>query len=228
MAKDQAAAGLARRTRFRVAVATAFAASALGYELPAGAGSGEYVVDAERSKLMVHVFRAGAFSPLLHDHHFAATNWNARTSFDPDRPGDTRATVTVQASSLRDQQPALSEKDLAKVNAQVQGPEVLDAARHPTVRFELERLELAPGALDAAKGVLRGKLVGTLTLHGQTRRISIPVAAKWSSDWLAVNGKVAFRQSDFGIKPYRKMGGAIAVQDAVEVELALNATREKK
>lgn len=212
----------------RAAVGITVVASALGYARSANAEPRDYVVDTNRSKLMVHVFRAGAFSPLLHDHHFAATEWSSRTTFDPDRPSDTRGTVAVQASSLRDQQPALSDKDRAKVEAQVKGPDILDAAKNPVIRFELERLELDPASGDPKQGALRGKLIGTLALHGQTRRVTIPVAAKWSNEWLGVNGKVAFRQSDFGIKPYKKMGGTIAVQDAVEVELALQATREKK
>ncbi|MBI2388582.1 MAG: YceI family protein [Deltaproteobacteria bacterium] len=215
-----------QRTRSSVcfALAAALVASALGYAAPVRAAPREYRVDTARSKLVVHVFRAGALSPMLHDHHFAATSWTART-FDPERPSETRALVIVQASSLRDRQPALSEKDRMKVDSQVQGPEILDAARHPVIRFELERLELDPSS-DPKKAFLRGELVGTLELHGHTRRVTIPAAARWSDDWLGVNGLVAFRQSDFGIEPYRKLGGAIAVQDGVEVELSLRATRE--
>ncbi len=204
-------------------MSVALFASAVAFAAPASAEPRDYVVDTSHSKLMVNVFRSGAFSPALHDHHFAATQWNGRTTFDPARPGETRATLTVQAGSLRDQESSLSEKDLAKVNAQVRGPDVLDAAKYPEIRFELTRLDLDPSSTNVEQGVLHGKLVGNLSIHGQTRRATIPVAAKWSNDVLAVNGKIAFLQSDFGIKPYRKLGGAIGVKDAVEVEIALRA-----
>lgn len=205
---------------------SAAALAVVALAIPARAATRSYRVLPDESELVVHVFKAGAFSPVLHDHHFVPGEWSGHATFDPERPAETTAVVTVQADSLRDRQPKLSKDDLAKVNAQVRGPEVLDAAKYPTIRFEAKRLELDRAASDPAKGYLRGKLFGALTLHGRTRTIGVPVAARWSGDALAVNGKVAFRQSAFGIEPYAQLGGAIAVQDAVEIELSLSARAE--
>ena len=72
----------------------------------------------------------------------------------------------------------------------------------------------------AAKGVfldgggLYGSVTGRLTIHGQTRSITFPVAR--------VNGRyqgeVAIKQRDFGIEPIRIAGGAVKVKDEMKVQ----------
>jgi hypothetical protein len=81
---------------------------------------------------------------------------------------------------------------------------VLDAERFPWVDVAIARS--AADTVDAA-----------ITLHGVTRRYTVPVALEQGPAGVRVRGTLALRQTDFGLVPFAVLGGAMAVQD----ELAL-------
>jgi polyisoprenoid-binding protein YceI len=190
---------------------------------PADAAAGVWHVDPARSQLVVYVSRAGALSPALHDHQFFATRWGGTISVDPSQPQRASLRLTVDASSLRDREPGLSPRDVRTVEAQVRGPEVLDAERFPEIRFVASRFEPLQSNATGAAGALRGVVFGTLTLHGTTRPMRIPVQTAWSQRALEARGSVEFLQSEFGIRPYRRALGTIAVRDRVRVAFSVRA-----
>jgi polyisoprenoid-binding protein YceI len=56
-------------------------------------------------------------------------------------------------------------------------------------------------------------VTGNLTLHGQTRSVTATIredGANWTTD-------VTLQQPDFGIKPYKALGGALKVKPEVRV-----------
>lgn len=185
----------------------------------AGAQPETFTVLTEQSSTVVDVHKSGVLSPALHDHHFLGERWTGSFIFDPEHPETVHGTVVIDAASLRDQQPELSQEDEQKVNAQARGPEVLDVARYPTITLSFERMEI----LERGAGTVRGQLVGSLNLHGQTRPIRVPIAASYVSQRLHTVGATAFNLSDFGIKRPTKALGAIGVADRVEVRLDLAA-----
>lgn len=188
------------------------------------AAARQWQVDPSKSRLVVHAYAAGALRAMLHDHHFVPERWSASTWFDPEEPGRTTVNLSVASGSLRDQQPELSQKDLRTVERQVRSEDILDAERYPWIRFRASRLEVTERGGDQQQGWLRGSLVGLLDLHGRSREIRVPIGARWSGDALRAQGRVSFRQSDFGIRPYSRFFGAVAVRDTVTVEFDLQAT----
>jgi polyisoprenoid-binding protein YceI len=185
------------------------------------AHAAEWRVETARSVLAVNVFRAGALSSQLHDHRFAPTRWNASLKFDPQRPSAAALQVSVDAASLRDVETSLKEKDREGAEHEMLGPKVLDVQRFPLVRFELQHLQVDQQSPD---GQLLGTLTGWLELHGQRRPLTVPVHVRWDANQLDASGAVTFKQSDFGIKPYKKLLGSIAVHDEVRLEARLTAT----
>jgi polyisoprenoid-binding protein YceI len=169
-------------------------------------------------RVVVHVRKKGVFSAFAHDHHFEVTRWRATASMPDRTPASTSVVVVLFADSLRDRQEALSEGDRRKVNAQAAGPEVLDAERHPRIEFRAERLELAPGG---GPGRLRAAVPGTLTLRGRSAPVTVDVEAESASGTWRVRGSARVKQSAFGIKPFRAVGGGVGVKDEVESELSL-------
>jgi len=174
-------------------------------------------LDTAASELTVHVFKAGLFSGFLHDHMFVPGQWKATAKFDPGHLEDFHGEVSVAVASLKDNQQKLSAEDRAKVEGQVIGPEVLDASRFPEIRFVADRLRVSARKTDELEGTLSGKL----SIHGVTKALDVPVHAWRRVDAQVVLGKVTFNQSDFGITPLHKAGGAIAVEDRVLVDFAL-------
>lgn len=169
----------------------------------------------------MHVFRAGAFSARLHDHRFVPTRWSASLRFDPGQPAATAMNLLVQADSLHDQEPGLSDEDHRKVDRELRGPKVLDVQRYPEVRFEAERLAVRRMSPDGRQ--LEGALIGWLELHGRRRSLAFPVKAQWDAGHLEASGSAVFKQSDFGISPFKKLLGTIAVRDEVQVDVHLVA-----
>jgi polyisoprenoid-binding protein YceI len=205
-----------------VGLAFALAWSAAGRLFGQDAPTEWRIIPAE-SRLTVTVFPAGLLASALHTHHFRPADWAGEISWDPARPGLVRIAVRVAADSLRDEQPELSAKDVAKVERQARGPEILDAPRFPKILFEagrLDRAQIPPNG----QGEFRATLAGTLTLHGQSRPVELPIQGRVAGARLEASGTVTFRQSDFGIKPYRTALGTVAVKDEVTVDIALVAS----
>ncbi len=179
-------------------------------------------MDAARSRLTVKVPPAGLLASTLHTHLFQPEKWSGEIALDRDHPDRVRVVIRVAADSLRDRQPKLSARDTAKVEKQARDAEILDAARFPEVLFEAGRLEAAELPSGVA-GEFRGRLAGTLTLHGQSRPLQVPIQGRLAGDRLEANATMTFKQSDFGIKPYSTALGTIAVRDEISVEIALVA-----
>ncbi len=197
----------------------------LAASLPSGgqahASSTRWTADRDRSRITVHVLKRGLLSGVAHDHHFVAGTWRATATLDGGGAGEARVEVVIAADSLRDQQAALSAGDRAKVDRQAAGSDVLDARRYPEIRFLSKGLDMEPGTSLQAEGGLRGTLVGTLSLHGRDRPVSVPVTASREGDAWRARGAITFKQSDFGIHPYSAALGTIAVHDEVKLEYDL-------
>jgi polyisoprenoid-binding protein YceI len=200
----------------RVARVVVVATAVLSLGVPGGAGGAEgtWTASPTGSRLTVHVLKRGLLSGLAHDHHFVAADWRASARFDPSGDGPAHLEVVVGAASLQDQQPALSAEDRSKVNRQA--GRTLDAERFPEIRFASDRPPRLPAGDRADL-----ELVGTLTLHGTERPLTIPVQVLRDGESWRVSGTVRFRQSDFGVEPYSGFLGTIAVHDEVEVEFVL-------
>jgi len=184
------------------------AAIVLGLLLPgASTRAQDRAIDVRRSVVRVRVLKAGLFSILSHDHLIAAppAEGHLSTSSEPE------VALRFDARALRVIDPGLSPDERAQIQKIMEGPKVLDAARHPEIRFRSTAVEPA--------GVGSWSVQGTLTLHGQTRALRIPVTLREGR----FCGSVTFRQTDFGITPVRFAGGAVRVRDEVRVEFEIAA-----
>ncbi len=174
-------------------------------------------VDRAASSIRVRVKKAGALSAFGHDHDFTPERWRADASLDRSRTQDVRVDLVVEAGSLHDQERGLSRKDRATVERQTAGPEVLDAARFPEIRYR----GTANGLRVAPDGRFSGVLHGTLALHGASRPLDVPFDVRPVAGGYVASGAASFRQSEFGIRPFGTAMGTIRVRDEVRVEFEL-------
>jgi polyisoprenoid-binding protein YceI len=163
-------------------------------------------MDVTRSTLTVRVFKAGLFSAFGHNHEIRAPI--SRGSFDESAELPA-VQLQVDARQLQVLDPDLSVKDRALVQQTMLGPEVLDTAKFPEIRFRSLTIEKA--------GEGKWRVHGDLTLHGQTR----PVLVEVNGEPGHYRGSAAVRQTDFGIKPVTVAGGAIKVKNEVRVEFEI-------
>jgi polyisoprenoid-binding protein YceI len=166
------------------------------------AGNRVIPIDTERSKMTVFVYKEGLFA-------FAADNHQvnvpiASGSFDE----NTKAVdLKVDTGSMQVQDPP-SRHD--KVQANMDGPAVLDIAKYPEIAFHSTNITLNDPD--------HWTVTGDLTLHGQTRSVVLQVVTKDASSF---TGSTTVRQTDFGIAPIRIAGGAVRVKDEVKVEFEI-------
>ena len=102
-----------------------------------------------------------------------------------------------------------------QVQANMTGPEVLDVARHPTATFQIRSALSSKQQVQGRPPVY--ELVGAFTLHGVTREVMIPVEVEQRGEWLRLRGMFVIKQTDFGMKPYKKLGGVVGVADELRI-----------
>jgi polyisoprenoid-binding protein YceI len=194
--------------------------------LSPGAKAAEYGIRADQGELVVLVFKTGFASALAHDHVVRATRFSGSISGEPGDPATAVVRVTVPAAALIADEPevrqrhglaaALGASDRREIQSTMLGETQLDAAAYPDISFRSVSVEPR-----ATAGFL---VTGDFTLHGITRRISVPVVAQLSGGTLHTTGAFEINQSDFGITPVSLFLGAVRNQDRVRVVFDLVAT----
>lgn len=171
--------------------------------------------DEAGSQITVIVRRGGLLARLGHDHLILVKN--LRGSVDPQH---NRASLQFRLDEMQVDPPELRlaaglapqpSADAVAGTRQNMLNRVLDAARYPLVRLEAER---------SADGQ---SLQLSLTLHGVTRRMQLPANIQSDGRSLRAEGSFTILQSDYGITPFAVMGGALAVQDQLELHYRLLA-----
>ena len=183
-----------------------------------------YQIDYARSELVVRVFKAGPASLLAHDHVVRAASWSGTLDVNRD-PVALAADFRVDARALQIDEPEvrarhgldgqLSESDRAEVRQTMLGAAQLDVESHPEIRFTAAEIDRAGNEF---------RLAGELTLHGKSKRISLPISVSESAGALTARGSVRVAQSDFGIAPYSAFLGAVRTQDEIELVVTVVAS----
>ena len=163
----------------------------------------------ENATLSVQTKRAGAASRAGHDLLIEVAAWEA-TIERADDPAESTLELTADPTSLRVREgrgglQALARADIDKI--------------HRTIDDEvLRRREIAfrsTAAVASSESALR--VDGELTLAGTKRPIGFELTLATDG---AVEARAVVRQSDWGMKPYSALFGALKVADEVEVRLS--------
>ncbi len=160
-----------------------------------------YTLGPEDGILSVRTSRTGAVAKAGHDLVIHVTEWSA--TLDTDAPS---LTLDADATSLRVREGTggmkpLDEDDLTNIEITIDD-EVL---RRRDISFRSTRVEPTEGGL---------RVEGDLTLVGNTRPIAFDLAL---GD--RVTGVAVVKQTDWGMKPYTALFGALKVADEVRVEI---------
>jgi len=186
------------------------------YREAAARGQPVFRIDPATSLVVIEVRRSGSLSRLGHDHVVASRHVGGFVAPQEGRADlyVPLAQLTVDEEKLRaeagfDTQP--SEADIAGTRSNML-EKVLEAEKFP---FALVRVS------GAGKG--SGDIGVALTLHGQTRTLTVPAQVDADGKRVSVSGKLTFNQTDFGITPYSLFGGALGVRDAVDLRFSIQA-----
>ncbi len=169
---------------------------------------GTYRFGPDNATLALNTGRIGKVARAGHDLLIHVTAWEGTLTVGQDA-ADSRIEVTADGGSMRvidgtGGMKSLDDDDKANI-AQTIDEEVL---MKQGVTFRSARVEPAGEGLHA---------VGDLTLLGHTRPLAFDVSVAGDGTLSAV---AVVKQTDFGMKPYSALFGALKVADEVKVTLA--------
>ncbi len=190
------------------------------YEQALAQGKPVYRVDAAQSLVVITVRRGGPLARLGHDHVVASHDvegyvWPEEDRADLYVPLNKLAVDEAQlrAEAGLDTQP--SESDIAGTRANMLN-KVLEAQQYPYALIRVSGIE---------KSQTGERLSVAITLHGVTRTFETPAQVENASKEISVSGLLEFNQSDFGIVPFSVLGGAIRVEDHLNLRFKVRARR---
>jgi polyisoprenoid-binding protein YceI len=161
-------------------------------------------IDVARSVMTVHVFKAGLFSALGHEHEVSAPIQEG--AFNEEKP---EVALKIDARKLRVIDQGISEKERSDIQSTMLGPKVLDSEKFPEIRFQSTQVD----RLGAGKWLVHGDL----TLHGETRPVKVELEGQNGH----YSGSAVVRQKDFGITPVVVAGGTVKVKNEVRVQFQI-------
>ncbi len=122
---------------------------------------------------------------------------------------------TPQAKKYLGLENVVDEATRKKVNENMLGAEILDVKKYSTAK--LEHVAIRPKSTMSKRQLPEVLLIGDFTLHEKTRRIEIPCDLEVKDGWHHLRGSFKILQSNYGIKPFSKMLGAVGVADELVI-----------
>jgi len=162
-----------------------------------------YELGPDNGTLAVRTGRTGTVAKAGHDLLIHVTKWRGTLATGD----DARVELDADATSLKVREGsggmmALGDDDLANIEQTIDD----DVLKRQDIAFRSTRVEEAAGGLS---------VTGDLTLRGSTR----PIAFDLELAGGRVRGAAVVKQTEWGMKPYTALFGALKVADEVRVEI---------
>jgi polyisoprenoid-binding protein YceI len=147
----------------------------------------------------------------------SANGISGTVTFDRERPADTKGKIVVTTASLTVPNPMM--------NGHLHGDKWLDAAKHPEITFESKELK----NVKTDGNVTTADAVGTFTLKGVAKELTVPVTINYlkdklgqrvpnqKGDLLVIRAHFTIKRGDFNINP-----GQFEDKVSNEIELTLS------
>jgi hypothetical protein len=156
-----------------------------------------------------YTFKEGLLSKLAHDLRFTLTRFSISVRGTEVQArftlGSLRVDGVVRGGKL--ERDVLSQSDREKIQETMR--DVLHVHEHTEARLSARLLNAAPPFV----------LDGQLTLRGETR----PVQLRLELDADRLLGAITLTPSQWGIRPYRALGGTLKLQDRVRITIDASA-----
>jgi polyisoprenoid-binding protein YceI len=178
-----------------------------------------YTIVAGESSFWVFVGKSGFLSALAHDHEIGVKSFTGRVVVPEVGAGGGSIELEIDSKSLVVLDKKVSEEDRTKIFNSMHH-EVIESAKYQKMTFLSVSVSDVKQTGDNAYSFT---LNGDLTLHGVTKRITVPVAATITPQQLRAVGKYTLKQTDYGIKPYSAAGGTIKVKNEIVVNFDIVA-----
>lgn len=172
-------------------------------------------LDASHGELLVRTGVTGRAAKMGHRLTIRMNSWQAAVSWSDGQPTAVHLTVDVDSLEVLGGEGGLTplsapERALARSNALA----CLNSGRYPRINFQ---------ANDIAKVSDGYRLTGALQIHGRQHQHGLDVRVEVLGDSTRLRCDTEVRHSDYDIKRYSMLMGAMKVADTVTVSLSATA-----
>jgi polyisoprenoid-binding protein YceI len=177
----------------------------------------EWSLDGSDGDLLIRTGVAGPAAAMGHRLTLAMRQWRAMAHWDGGKPVSAELIVEVGSLEVVRGEGGVTplsgpEKILVRSNAS----RSLGAKRYPRITFEVNVIDKTDEGF---------RLTGTLTIQATSREQVVDVRTDDQGKNWWLSSETAVRQSDFGIKPYSQLLGALRVADDVVVSFTAKRTK---
>jgi hypothetical protein len=197
-------------------------ASASLQSLPA---AGVYPIDSSRSELRVLVYRAGPLANLGHNHvlvnhsisgsvHLAESLMSSSFSLSVPAAGFVIDDAEARRQAGSDFPGEIPQDAKEGTAHNMLSAALLDAAEFPTITVK---------SVTIGDGQGQPTVSALIAIAGHESTVSVPFTLQGDARHLTAVGTFELRQTSMGLKPYSLLGGALQVQDAMQIKLSIVA-----
>lgn len=175
---------------------------------------GDHCIGPSNGQLTINTYVGGLGAKMGHDLVLEAKLWDGTATIDAANPAASSVHVRVEVGSLEvigatGGLKPLTEND--KADIMQNRDKTLQTAKHPQIVFDSTGVAGDPPSL---------AVEGNLTIMGETRQVTVAVSVDDAGGDTRITGHARFLQTDFGVKPYSKLG-ALKVKDEVEMNVVV-------
>lgn len=216
--------------------ARCLAGLALAFAAAGVARATEYSVDPAESIFAVVVHKAGIAARFAHNHLVYPGEYTAALSLENGGPATAQFSLSFPTEKLLVDAPemhkkwypalekagiliepfkALNEKDRSTISEHMLGAGQLDAKQYPKISVTLATLRAEPNTKESEKFTHTATI--EFTVHGKTIERDCPTSIAIEDRGAVIDAMGEFKFSDFGIKPYSAMMGAVKNKDTFHI-----------
>ncbi|MFZ2541152.1 MAG: YceI family protein [Gallionella sp.] len=176
-------------------------------------------VNSAQSLVVIEVHRAGVLARLGHNHVVASHHVSGYASI-----AEGLADLYIPLEKLVVDEPGLRTE--AGFNSQP-SQEDIEATRQNMLNKTLNFKHFPYALIHIIRADTSHQTLNvSITLHGMTRAYEVPVQIEALSNGIAIDGKMSFNQTDFDITPLSVFGGAIKVQNKLDLRFHIIAQND--
>jgi polyisoprenoid-binding protein YceI len=176
-------------------------------------------LDPSQSTFIAHANRAGLAWFKGHSHRLAIKDFDGQASLSLDAVNPASLTMTARAASIEETDPFFNADQKKTINKEV-NEIVLETAKYPEITFRSTEVRgsLKNGAFDV-------EITGDLTLHGMTKRITIPATVTVSGDTLRAKGEFRINRKKWGVNATEAFHSLVKVRHTIMFEFDIIGRR---
>jgi polyisoprenoid-binding protein YceI len=172
-----------------------------------------YLIDKTHSEASFQVRHLGISNVRGHFDDFEGS-----ININREKPEASSVEFTIKAASIN-----TSDADRDK---HLRSPDFFDVEKFPTIGFKSSKV--------ASKGTNNYEVTGTLTIHGVSKEVTIPVTHlgfvkdPWGNDKIGFELNTVLNRKDFGLTWNKTLdSGGVLVGDEVKISINLEAAKKK-